>query len=397
MSKKRKKGRVKVKTIIQIAKEKAKTLICSNSNRDESWETTIDIVKDCSKGPKEITVLLNPLAKVKIDALMEKYKTREWLAYLLGDRGNFLIRDIIIPEQTATAASVTDISLDGYNTLPIIGVIHSHHNMGTSFSGTDDTWINQNHDISVLVSHSSIKGRVRYTVPCGAVFITDADIRLNMDIAFDKRDFLKEAEEKIQYPAPITMYNGYYGGGYSPGYNISDKKPVNVINSLSSDELRIKKEIQYNTFVFVSDPPVDNLKEIIVKYGGYVSDAVRMFNCVVLCEDKEEDSIKLKRAREYTHVKIMTYKEFLDLLGFEFDKEEKDNSGVEEIDFEEDTLNTLQKELERLNDFELSSGIVSDDSVSDTIVKEDIPTNQSVEWDVDDEWNTGNNIFGLPV
>src|SRR5210317_96436 len=54
---------------------------------DDEWETDLEVVTECGKfdrgGNGKVVVWIEPLAKVKIDALMEEYKSREWLGYLL--------------------------------------------------------------------------------------------------------------------------------------------------------------------------------------------------------------------------------------------------------------------------------------------------------------------------
>lgn len=176
-----------------LSKNRQQTI---SNPRDDAWEVKLDMVSACSKAPETILVLINPLAKTKIDLLMEKYKSREWLAYLVGK--NNVVLDIVIPDQIASGASVTDVDFPNEKNLPIIGVIHSHHNMGAGFSGTDDEWINQNHNISIVISHTGMKGQVRWKSPCGAMKIVPATIRLNIQVDYDRSAFLKEADEKIK-------------------------------------------------------------------------------------------------------------------------------------------------------------------------------------------------------
>ena len=99
---------------------------------EEYWETEIEIVKDCSKAPNEVIIWICPLAKVKIDALMEKFPSIEWFSYMLGKKGNekdprTIVEDIYIPKQTVTSTSVDEIDAPDFNNLPIIGALHSSH------------------------------------------------------------------------------------------------------------------------------------------------------------------------------------------------------------------------------------------------------------------------------
>lgn len=174
------------------------------NKKDDEWETDLEVVKECGKFKADtngkVVVWLEPLAKVKIDALMEEYKAREWLGYLLGDKEKMLVKDIFIPEQNATSTRVDEIECEEFNDLPVMGVIHSHHNMGTNFSGTDHAYINQNHDISLLVAHSGIAGQVRKKVPCGAFLVTDVKVRLALKVDWKKEEWIKEITKKIKKP-----------------------------------------------------------------------------------------------------------------------------------------------------------------------------------------------------
>ena len=122
----------------------------------DSWEVKIDTIKNCSKAPENVDVFISQLAKCKINALMEEYTGKEWLAYLIGEGLN--IEDIFIPTQTITPSTINDVICPEYNSIKVIGVIHSHNDMGTNFSHTDNEWINQNHNISICISDNSING-----------------------------------------------------------------------------------------------------------------------------------------------------------------------------------------------------------------------------------------------
>ncbi len=172
--------------------------------KDDDWEVELDIVKECSKVSDNGTsiVWIEPLAKVKIDALMEEYRAQEWLAYLLGDKEDMIVKDIFIPEQTATSARVDDVDCEDFNNISVIGVIHSHHGMGTGFSHTDHTYVNQNHDISLVVAHSGIAGQIRSKVPCGAMMITDAKVKMRFCVdGFEKDKFIDKVKTSIKKPS----------------------------------------------------------------------------------------------------------------------------------------------------------------------------------------------------
>lgn len=177
----------------------------------DSWEVKIETVTACSKCAASVVVEIEPLVKAKIDALMKEYAHREWLGYLIGE--GFRVKDIVIPNQTATATSVTDVVVppEWPANIVIRGVIHSHHHMGIGFSGTDDEWINQNHDISILVNHNKMEAQVRQRTACGAMLISKADVRVVYPSTFSLEDFIAEAKERIAAPTYNQSYV-YYGG-----------------------------------------------------------------------------------------------------------------------------------------------------------------------------------------
>ena len=211
--------------------------IIDNTNTGpDFWETKIECITECSKAPENICIWIHPLAKEKIETLMEEYTNIEWLAYLLGEFGEKIeVTDIFIPDQEITSASVDNIVCKEFNDLPVIGVIHSHHTMGNTFSGTDDKYINQNHNISLCISNSGIKWHVRWTSPCGAYKIVDCTIKVKTESLLNKDEFLTNAKEKIKKKTFTTIYhsgwpeyeqNGYYNS--RPGGYVNRNIPINV-------------------------------------------------------------------------------------------------------------------------------------------------------------------------
>jgi len=240
----------------------------ATSNEPDEWETKVECVTECSKAPKEIIVYFDPIVMAKVETLMKKYTSREWLGYLIGkpDKPHHIL-DLVIPVQTATSVHIDEVVFpqleDGYK---VIGVMHSHHNMGCGFSGTDDKWINQNHDISVLVTHSDMKIQVRVSVPCGAKKIMDAKAKINYNLDYDDAAFIKQAEENIRdkkYSSPTTYQGGdnwyhrycgneddYFDGYYGIGrYNNEKRQPQPSLPLETAEkELSLEDELMKEFF-----------------------------------------------------------------------------------------------------------------------------------------------------
>jgi len=174
---------------------------------EDSWECKLDMVTACSKTPDNVTVKISPLVKRKINLLMQKFTNLEWLAYLVGS--NYVVEDLFIPNQTVTAASVNVDADTPQSDRPIIGVIHSHHTMGSFFSGTDDAYINMNHNISIVVSNKGMKAQARIKTPCGALRTIEAKVVTDLQVDLDEKVFEESVDEKV-----TTPFTGYKGTWY---------------------------------------------------------------------------------------------------------------------------------------------------------------------------------------
>lgn len=175
---------------------------------NDGWNTKKEEVKEicnCDMVQERVTVSLSTQVIQKINLLMDKMGHLEWLAYLIGE--GFYVKDIVIPKQTVSSGFVDNIHLDDYGFYPIIGVLHSHHDMGSFFSGTDDEWINSNHNISIVVTRnkrnkSSLEfgATCRIKTPCGSFKRYDknhVDVVPAKDYIFDHKDFVRRIEENI--------------------------------------------------------------------------------------------------------------------------------------------------------------------------------------------------------
>jgi hypothetical protein len=176
---------------------------CNTDKKEvDYWSTEKTEVSQCSRVDKHIIVKMSLLVKLKIEMLMAKYTNREWLAYLIGDKETNYIKDLYFPKQIATSASVRP--LEFIQNKDLIGVIHSHHNMGHSFSGTDDEFINKNHDLSIVISNSGYSGQAKGTTPCGYNITLPIKIETDYGVDLDRDDFLNHVESKLVEPEPVV-------------------------------------------------------------------------------------------------------------------------------------------------------------------------------------------------
>jgi hypothetical protein len=198
------------------------------------WEVEADYVDSCSKSPESVNVIFEPLAKVKVSALMKHYKGMEWLAYLVGKE--LTVSDIRIPKQTASSASVTDIDTTIVDE-DIIGVIHSHHGMGSKFSGTDEEWINKNNDISLCISNNGIEGHVRFKTECGCYKLIKANVSVDLCISFNEDEFIEDAKTLINKHTFVQLPTKIY-----PSFTQSDRFSDLDGNEDDVDELNFDED-----------------------------------------------------------------------------------------------------------------------------------------------------------
>lgn len=243
---------------------------------DDGWDNSNDdlkIVLNCGRKPEvNIKIIFSRLVKSKIDLLMKKYQNTEWLAYLIGDVDTRYVRDIAIPQQKVTAGSVR--VEEQYIGKDCIGVIHSHHSLGAFFSGTDDAYINKNHDISVVVAHNGIKSQVRWTTPCGYKLITEGSVIVESENLFDEEMFIEQIEERIE---PLELKG-------SARFIEPDDS-----NEPDDDELDFDKGVKYSRLVESLKPKMELSKTDKVKQKWNRTNQAILHNNDLLKEEMLQD------------------------------------------------------------------------------------------------------------
>jgi len=200
---------------------------------EDFWEVEQDVVKACSKCDKAVDVFMNIASRRKAMLYMKWAGAREWLAYLVGeknDNGSYNITDLYLPDQRTCATLVDNVDTEEFNQHSIVGVIHSHHEMGAgdadnpSFSGHDDAFINANHNLSLLAGKDrqsrgfKIVGLARVTTPCGAFLQVKANVKSMVEDPEGDKALKDEFLEKTQTQQNQT-YSPTYSNGYGYGYN----------------------------------------------------------------------------------------------------------------------------------------------------------------------------------
>lgn len=256
------------------------------------WDAEIKILKSCDHMEiPSYMVKFQIKAHMKIQQLMKHYPQLEWLAYLVGsidhETHEVIVDDLEIPDaQSVSGASVNNVEYDWSKGLPIIGVIHSHNTMGAFFSGTDDAYINQNHDVSIVVStakHSPIKGQVRVKTPCDAYVLSENDnvkFKVEYPNSYDSDEFQKEFTSKINsysYPTSLgvgrttsafpyrgTQSGSGYGGTVNRGNQHTNRQPAVVVDPYNKNHNKdvdtlTEAEIREELSVVYDEAAVDKL------------------------------------------------------------------------------------------------------------------------------------------
>lgn len=153
-------------------------------------------------------VTMSSKVEDKVMALMAKYPHTEWLGYLLGD--GFHIEDMIIPKQEVSVAAV-EVKEFPQDMPNIIGVIHSHHNMGNFHSSTDNEYLVGNHNVSIVAtSDGKFEVKARVLTPCNKLLVRKVEVSMVRErIATDQ--FVKEAEGQIEEKKYHYGKQGAYG------------------------------------------------------------------------------------------------------------------------------------------------------------------------------------------
>jgi hypothetical protein len=211
------------------------TVVTPAPVNDNFWEVEQDCVTACSKAPKSVDVFMNITSRRKAMLYMKWAGPREWLAYLVGEvkDGKYYITDLYLPDQRTSSTLVDKVDNEEFNNVPIVGVIHSHHEMGAgdankpSFSGHDDAFINSNHNLSLLAGKSGngfqIVGLARVKTPCDSLMQVKANVKSMIEDPEGDKAMKDEFLEKTQTQTNsgygyANAYNGGRGNAYRDAY-----------------------------------------------------------------------------------------------------------------------------------------------------------------------------------
>ena len=193
--------------VIDDLPEEPKMEIKGRTDRPFSaWKSELRTLEKCEIGrDPDLDVYLDSDVHCRIVAMTEAMGSEEWLGYLTGTKyaDGYYIDGIRIPKQTVSGASVDvdepDMGED------VIGTVHSHHNMGSFHSGTDNEYLVGNHDLCLVYSNSGkYATKVRVKLPCGHYFVKEVDVIIDYPEPIGLDAWVKGNKPKIEtkrYPA----------------------------------------------------------------------------------------------------------------------------------------------------------------------------------------------------
>ena len=164
---------------------------------------------------KPAKIIMDALAKQKIEILMREYPHQEWMSYMVGVlEPEVRVKDLVIPPHAHASGGSAEAE-PMYVPADCLGVLHSHHHMGAFHSGTDDAYVDRNYPLSITVAIGAQGGLdfdaiMWQHTPCGKLFKSKCSMSFVYPPAADLSDFLTEAKANIQKGVPqrTTTFGG---------------------------------------------------------------------------------------------------------------------------------------------------------------------------------------------
>jgi len=187
----------------------------------DEWHVENLVIKSCGVcDDREQIIQIPSEIDQKLKMLVKNIDT-EWLLYLKYNKEEndkkvtYTVTDIVIPDQTVSGTSVTDIQpIEGD-----VGVIHAHQFTSSKFfSKTDQDYVNSNNAFSLTINGTGeYLGVVRTKTQCNRYVILDAKVEIVQNVDKEFLDNVKSHLKKREYE---YVYRNYYEPRYvSPKEN----------------------------------------------------------------------------------------------------------------------------------------------------------------------------------
>lgn len=229
---------------------------------NKGWDIKKEVEKTTECGevhtPK---IVLKEEVYDKIVALMKEFSSSEWMAYLIGrkEEERFVVEDLHVPEQEVSSSYCESKEVEPNGS---IGMIHSHHSMGAFFSGTDDSSINLNNELSIVVSNKGgsleFLCSIRLKTPCGK-YIFKRTSTVEVEMEDKKKEWVEAMKKKIKDRITTTNVLSYYGYGYYDDYRDYYNEYYKKLYKEAEKETKVEKETKA---VEYEENYLDNFEEV---------------------------------------------------------------------------------------------------------------------------------------
>lgn len=258
---------------------------CHVVETEKPLSSGLKVVEKCSlaKDLEDPEITMDFIVMQKALAMTQEMGSREWLGYVKGfptEKG-FHIDEILIPKQTATYSDVEDI--ERVTDEDIIGTIHSHHTMGTFFSGTDHDYIGANNPVMIVIdSKGNTKAAVRAKLQCGNYILLEAELTILYADNPEIKDFVTVSKSKIAEKVYVQANPCYqYGNNLHPYFygqnqNQQCNQHPNIINARIR---RWDKDLRCWVYEPVAQPDAE---------GGVLSSATAQGEPILINTDLDE-------------------------------------------------------------------------------------------------------------
>ena len=142
------------------------------------WQSK-EFITQCGKPGifPDVSITLDAFAKAC--SLCDAMSNLEWIGWCLGTISDelVLVDDIVIPRQVKPSSGWCEMLPGEVSPERKVGVIHSHHNMGTFHSPADQSYVDANNPVSLIITNSgAISASVKGKTLCGAVMVKEITV-----------------------------------------------------------------------------------------------------------------------------------------------------------------------------------------------------------------------------
>lgn len=214
-----------------------KKVVVSKTPVNMVWESGLEVVKS------PVTIVVPSSLVNVVSAIEAQIRDSEFSVYVKANMDDVacivVSEEYYIPDQDVTMASVeyNDPPVDGFN-----AVLHKHPSGMKVFSSTDDKYINQNFDVSLLwCDKKFVNAIVNYEIRRGVKLQLEGRVVVDDGTTLPSVDVSKIHNNEHMFCGGHYPKMGTAMGGYAEmyGYHVDDNEDEEVWNVFSDDEQKM--------------------------------------------------------------------------------------------------------------------------------------------------------------